>query len=223
MSWIGSSLWNFRFAGLNVNIEIWTIFLCLIFYVDALLYIRKQIQRFGLNDQFLKLAAIVGMIGVLFSLFAHELAHAAMAHLLGVGASQMTVTWWGAYVVLRNEVLNAPLKQTLIALAGPLANFLIAGFFALFVARFGESVPENTIQYISYISIRLGKFNLLPLFMLDGGKVVFGIASFLFGARLGLYVALFVTGIVIGLYLTRPKSEKQSIEDRLRKFRVWRP
>ena len=67
----------------------------------------------------------------------------------------------------------------IVALAGPMANFVIAIFFALFV-RFGiGSFSPFVIElaaYVVLINLLLGFFNLIPIPPLDGSKVV---ASFL--------------------------------------------
>tara|TARA_B100000745_G_C20149943_1_gene394315 strand:+ start:2751 stop:3371 length:621 start_codon:yes stop_codon:yes gene_type:complete len=67
----------------------------------------------------------------------------------------------------------------IVALAGPMANFVIAIFFALFV-RFGVgSFSPFVIElaaYVVLINLLLGFFNLIPIPPLDGSKVV---ASFL--------------------------------------------
>ena len=64
-----------------------------------------------------------------------------------------------------------------VALAGPLANFLVAVFFAL-VIRF---LPPSALSLIAFLQIimtynlLLGFFNLLPIPPLDGSQILFSL------------------------------------------------
>lgn len=214
MFWVGSSLWNFRFFGLDVHIEIWTILLALMFYFDALLYIGKEVKRFQLNGKFLRLAAIVGMMGVVFSVFAHELAHAFVGSLYGAKITRLTMTGLGAYVLFEEMPSYATsLKAAAISAAGPLMNFIIAGVAAVLVSLHGESLAENTTQYVAVINYRLGKFNLLPIPILDGGRIVWNLGTLILGQEKGFYLTLVMTFLVMMFYIRRKKG--RGIEERL--------
>ncbi len=59
---------------------------------------------------------------------------------------------------------NPRRDETIVALAGPLSNFLLAFFLSLFNSSFAT--------YVGNISLFLGIFNLLPIPPLDGSKIL---------------------------------------------------
>lgn len=74
---------------------------------------------------------------------------------------------------------NAKVAEPMVALAGPLSNFIVALFFGLLI-RSGL-ISYNLIQpasLIVFINIVLGLFNLIPIPPLDGSKILFGILPY---------------------------------------------
>ena len=89
--------------------------------------------------------------------------------------------------------------STKVALAGPLANFLIAIFFGL-ILRFVQldGLIFVAFGWIVYINIILALFNLIPIPPLDGSKLLLDLfprssaIRFLEYSFLGIFLALFV-------------------------------
>ena len=74
---------------------------------------------------------------------------------------------------------NAKVGEPMVALAGPLSNFIVALVFGSLI-RFGV-IPADLIQpagLIVLINIVLGTFNLIPIPPLDGSKILFGILPY---------------------------------------------
>jgi len=153
----------------------------------------------GISKRKCIIPALIATGATIVSLLLHELAHAAVANLFGIGVSEIGFGPFFAYVRLEQPFSEIhPLQVTFISLAGPLMNFLIGGLAAIPVKFWKESIPENTIQFVAYINIYLARLNLIPFLLLDGGKALSGfliflirdpeIANILVGAAFGAYV-----------------------------------
>lgn len=99
---------------------------------------------------------------------AHELGHLAAIYTVGGKVSRLRLTAAGAE--LQMEVGLSYGRELLCALAGPLTSLLLA-FWA---AQLGAVVFAG-------LNFALGLFNLLPLSMLDGGRVLACFLSQLLG------------------------------------------
>lgn len=138
-------------------------------------------------------------IAFLIGASVHEAAHAWMAHRLGdptperdgrltlnpfvhidlLGFILILLAGFGwAKPVLTNPAMfrgNRRLGMLKVAIAGPIANLLLAGLFAA-IAR-SNLIPyfdmqSKVVGTVIWINVLLFVFNLLPIFPLDGEKIV---------------------------------------------------
>ncbi len=73
--------------------------------------------------------------------------------------------------------------ELLIAIAGPISNFIIAIIFALIIRVGGLSLSQSFLyisQIVIIINLGLGIFNLIPIPPLDGSKVLFAFLPYRF-------------------------------------------
>ncbi|QDS86714.1 Putative zinc metalloprotease Rip3 [Rosistilla ulvae] len=122
-------------------------------------------------------------LAILFSVFGcvllHELGHAMMARLFGVGTRDITLYPIGGVARL-DRMPRSPLAEGAIALAGPAVNLVIAALLVPLLLLASGSIASTFLMSMIYINIALIVFNMLPVFPMDGGRV--------FRAFLGAFV-----------------------------------
>jgi Zn-dependent protease len=81
-----------------------------------------------------------------------------------------------------------------VGIAGPLANFVMAAIAGFLIKILTFPVIAVFLQYIVFINIILGVFNLIPIPPLDGSRIVMG---FLKGQALRSYINLERYGLLL--------------------------
>jgi Zn-dependent protease/predicted transcriptional regulator len=119
------------------------------------------------------LVAFTATLLFAFCILLHELAHALVARAYGQAVRGITLFIFGGVADVEQEV-KRPGVELQIALAGPLASFLLAGIaFLLTLPLKGNStVSEAVLDYLVITNLLVGGFNLIPAFPLDGGRVL---------------------------------------------------
>lgn len=168
---------------------------------------------------------------ILISLTFHEFAHGYISYRLGdptpihdgrlslnplrhldpIGAIMLILFkfGWAKPVMINPGYYKNPKKgMALVAIAGPLANFLLALIcLIIFVSIFrltngiiptSFTVPITFLKIMSLINVGLGVFNLIPVPPLDGSKVL---AAFLSDKAYFKYTQLSGYGFLIVLFL----------------------
>lgn len=105
------------------------------------------------------------------SVLVHELAHSFVARARGLEARSITLFIFGGVSNLSAES-KSPATEFLVAVVGPLTSFGLAG--VAFVGAFLVDQPHAAIvlNYLWFVNLLLGGFNLVPGFPLDGGRVL---------------------------------------------------
>jgi len=126
-------------------------------------------------------AAMDWWLGVLASLLLfvavviHELSHSVIARRYGTEVKGITLFVFGGVSQTSDEP-KSPTEEFWMALVGPLASIVLAGFFyGLRIAGLGFLWPLPLIAlltYLAWVNFVLGIFNLIPGFPLDGGRVL---------------------------------------------------
>jgi Zn-dependent protease len=120
---------------------------------------------------------VLGLITVLIfflSIFIHELAHAYIARKEGIQVLEILLHPFGGVAKLRREP-DTPRAEFRIAIAGPIASFLLsAAFFGLWAGSsfLGTNVLSPLLFALFLLNFLLAVFNLFPGYPLDGGRVL---------------------------------------------------
>lgn len=106
------------------------------------------------------------------SILAHELAHSLTARARGIPIESITLFIFGGISHFEGEPTTAP-SSAWISLVGPLASLAIgAAFFFTGAVISAHNAFGVAAGYLAFANIALGLFNLLPVFPLDGGRVL---------------------------------------------------
>jgi len=100
----------------------------------------------------------------------HELGHSFVSANLGYRLNKITLMPFGAVVVGNIEGLSFK-DQTKIALAGPLINVAISLFFIAIWWIYPDCYAYTDV--VVYANLSMAIVNLLPIYPLDGGRIVF--------------------------------------------------
>ena len=119
--------------------------------------------------------AIVGVIGLVFSLVFHEMSHSLVARRFGLPIKGITLFIFGGVAEMEEEPAS-PKAEFLMAVAGPVASGVLAlGFFMIALTGSALGLPApvlGVLEYLYFINALLAAFNLLPAFPLDGGRML---------------------------------------------------
>lgn len=172
-------------------------------------------MKFKVNPLFFALALALVAFGhtldfvwTLLALLFHEGAHALMARARGYVVKKIVLLPYGAMMSAGENFDKT--SSVLIGLAGPCCNIVLAlvtlGLWWLYPASY-----PYTIAFL-YANLSLGLFNLLPVYPLDGSRVVLGFCINKLKAIKGLQIAgiacsflflgLFVSSFFFGLNFT---------------------
>lgn len=136
--------------SIKVNIKI--------FAFALLFYLTKQIEIYAM-----------------FMIFAvvHELGHLLCGILLGLKPKSLKIMPLGLCVEFKTQIEEhtsktkncnkLAIKKILIALAGPMVNLCIA---------FGLYIIKANVENLIYCNLLIAIFNLLPIYPLDGGRIL---------------------------------------------------
>lgn len=165
-----------------------------IFVFIILYYFTKQIELYS--------------IIMIFAML-HELGHLLCGILVGMKPSSIKVMPFGFSISFRPDIeeynykiLNGniiTLKKIVIALAGPLVNLI----FIILFYNLNLNIIDKQMIIFSNLVILI--FNILPIYPLDGGRILKGILHIIFGIKNAKIYTNDIS-IVVTIFLTFASS-----------------
>ncbi len=108
----------------------------------------------------------------------HELGHCLTAQYFGVNVPRILLLPIGG-VAEFDSIPQRPREEMLVAIAGPAVNGLLAAVFMTFAYSTSNWDPTDfpdhgvkLLQHLVFMNIAMGAFNLLPIFPMDGGRIL---------------------------------------------------
>ncbi len=173
---MGNSFKIFSVRGIDIRVHV----------TFPLILIWSALQ-FGLSSSGGTSGAAFGVLATLLLFIIvvmHELGHSLAAQHYGVTVKQIVLLPIGGVAQLA-RIPEKPIQEFVIAIAGPLVNFILAivlTFVGLWIGlRVGLAAMISAVGgfsllglfgYIFTSNLFLGLFNLLPAFPMDGGRVL---------------------------------------------------
>lgn len=138
---------------------------------------------------------LVFLYYVLFGIL-HEFGHAVVGRLLGYRLNVITLMPYGACLSGNNTPLK-PKDEIKIALAGPLVNITVI-LICVLLNNFGITLEQ--IELIKNINISYLMFNLLPVFPLDGARIILALLTLKLKRKTAFKIVNIIGWLVTFLY-----------------------
>lgn len=100
----------------------------------------------------------------------HELAHVVVARRLGQRVEEIELLPFGGVARVESPLELNPAVERTVAVAGPMANFVLLGAGLFFLTY--RILSPSWVRFFVEANAALGLFNLLPALPLDGGRIL---------------------------------------------------
>lgn len=150
----------------------------------------SMVLTVGTYSMFFGVPYAVGMVGLILT---HETGHALVMHSRGIPFTPMVfVPFVGAAVAMKRNPHDA-WEEALVAFGGPVLGSLGAGVVAM-----GAQMTDSQLLYaLADFGYMINLFNLLPIGMMDGGRIASALSPYAGVAGLGLGGVLAYNGAIV--------------------------
>lgn len=149
--------------------------LCRLFGIDVLIdsswFLFVTILMFMESAQGGNALIMLGILLLLFlGVLIHEYAHALTARrLYGIQTRKIVLMMFGGAAFLDRMPWGG--KEVVVGVVGPVSSFVLAGLAYPISLVFD---PHGVVGAFAFLNFILGAFNLLPVFPMDGGRMLRG-------------------------------------------------
>jgi stage IV sporulation protein FB len=142
--------------------------------------------------------AVSLFIVLMVSLIIHEYGHVLAGQTMGFRVSSVETQMFGAVAKIDSPMASYPHAELITAIAGPLTSLALA----LVTLPFMLLGKPWVLQWACMVNFVLAIFNILPIFPMDGGRVLRALVSMRKGPRKATEAAVVVTFIMAALTAT---------------------
>lgn len=129
----------------------------------------------------------------------HELGHVAVARELGWHVTEVQLLPFGGVAAMEEAVAADPLDEIVVALAGPFMN--IAMIFLSLLLWWSSVWSADWTHFFVTSNLIIAGFNLLPIWPLDGGRIVQAVLSYAMPYRTAALISLGASSLLSALML----------------------
>lgn len=131
----------------------------------------------------------------------HELGHVAMARELGWTVKEVQILPFGGVATMEDSYATDPMDEIVVALAGPFLNVVMMGVSYLF--WYVGIWTEEWAYFFLVSNATIALFNLLPIWPLDGGRIVLAVLCWFMSYRQAALISMtgstLLAGIMVGM------------------------
>jgi Zn-dependent protease/predicted transcriptional regulator len=162
----------FKIVGIQIRLDYsWLIIFLLVLWSLSAGYFPRYYPDQSSGTYWF--AGLVATLLFFASILAHELSHSLVARRFGIEIREITLFIFGGMANIAKEP-TSPKVEFMMAIVGPFTSFLLAALFWGITVIFEAIIPPLAaviFEYLAWINLALGIFNLFPGFPLDGGRV----------------------------------------------------
>ncbi|NLY43662.1 MAG: hypothetical protein GX066_06795 [Clostridiaceae bacterium] len=135
----------------------------------------------------------------------HEFFHLIVMLHYKIEIEQVKIMPFGITIKIKNNLIEKPEHEIMVALAGPLSNALLA--FAAYLVKVYCLYRTDDITFFIFGNIVIGTFNLMPVLPLDGGRILKAVLTLKWGYVKAFYFVMKLTRcmsfifFIIGIYV----------------------
>lgn len=164
----------FRFFGFKVKADASWFFLAVLISWTMSSNVYPQMYP-GQSMDLYHAMGIATVAGIIFSIIAHEVAHAVIAEYYHMPIASITLFIFGGVAEMKGEPSH-PKGEFLMAVAGPIMSMLIGLFFWAISALYGGYIStgavSHVLEFLGNLNMLIAVFNIVPAFPLDGGRAL---------------------------------------------------
>jgi Zn-dependent protease len=164
----------FRFFGFKVKADASWLFLAVLISWTMSSKVYPHLLP-GQSQDIYQLMGVLTVVGLLFSIIMHEVAHAVIAEYFHMPIASITLFIFGGVAEMEGE-LSHPEGEFFMAVAGPIMSALLWLFFWASGNLYAEYIEPGSIpcvlKQLGDINMLIAAFNIVPAFPLDGGRAL---------------------------------------------------